>query len=590
MKYIIVLLLLLVPTVSYAHTEFNECCTMDQRIDVASFEPIAESISGKSNAVIDKWMMNELKPEKVIDSIVNEPGVVTKDITGLGSVRIRGSRSFDTKYLYDGFPLRDPSHTQSNFGSFFGDTLGFGESEIQILKGASSVLYGSEAIGGVVSIEPVHLDRMESQTEYGSAETFRQSFDSEPVSIEYGNSQKYETVNMRLSHQFGNFNPFLIYQSTDAALHSSPSITNNSQSYDRRDENDRRETKYYQTGIKADMDDTHIKLSYSNSDRRFEFLPNSDGTGFWSDGSYIGESIFFDANSKILGTIFGYSFTKDFLGIQSEGLKSDYSDQYKNDLYLERRFDFDNLSVLGGLRHSINEYSKDRTTYDLSASYHLNEYIIRSHFGTGFRAPSLYELYGAYLSSSGRTESGNPYLSPERASSFDIGIEKTFNEKVTVGVTFFRNSILNKIDYVSSTYKNVDGGLNTYGVESFYEHFLFGNSSLRLSHTRTVQPGMLDVAPYEFNISYRVHKDKFELFSGIGYKDDHQVAIYNNTTSTTDKVYEDGSFNSYATLTYKINDNVSLYGRVENIFNQNYSDGGYRKEGFEAYAGFKVVV
>ena len=45
---------------------------------------------------------------------------------------------------------------------------------------------------------------------------------------------------------------------------------------------------------------------------------------------------------------------------------------------------------------------------------------IKSSYGTGFRFPSLYEMYFVYTSNS----SSLPFVKAENSKSFDIGIEK----------------------------------------------------------------------------------------------------------------------------------------------------------------------
>ena len=590
MKAVVIALgLVMFGSTLYAHSELHECCTLDQRIDVASVEPTVQSVSGKSTAVLDSYFIEEMKPLKLIDSIVNVPGVVTKDITGLGSVRIRGARSFDTKYLYDGFPLKDPSHPQGSWGSFFGDTISFGNSEIQFLKGAGSVLYSSEAMGGVVGIEPLPITGVTSTTEYGSRESLLQSFDSEVASVSYADSVDSETINVRLSKQLDTVMPFFIYQSTDAPLHNAP-FTGTVLTHNVKDENDRRETWYWQSGVKVEKEPVSAKLSYSDASRRFVFLPNSDGTGFYSDGFFNGQVVFGDFNVKVLDTILGYSYQRDFMEIETSP-DSDTSDLYQNDVYIERKFDTEKLHVNLGSRYALHEKAKDRLVYDASAAYHFPyEVIGRVHYGTSFRSPSLYELGGAFLTSFGRFEIGNTDLSPERGGSFDIGLEKTFDQKVTVGTTFFQHELQNRIDFVGMSYANVPGDLTTYGYEAFYEQFLFGFASLRLSYTRTIQPGLIDISPNMYEATFRIDRKKWKLFTGISYRDEHSINLFNMSTFMVDKVTEDSRWTTQATLTYVINDNVSIYGRVENVLDEVYYDGGYKKDGFSAYAGVKISI
>ena len=382
--------------------------------------------------------------------------------------------------------------------------------------------------------------------------------------------------------------PFFIYQSTEAPLHNAPFLDTHT-IYDIRDENDRRETWYWQAGTKISHDYFKAKISYSDSSRRFLFLPNSDGTGFFSDGYFNGQSIFADINTSVLDTTLGYTFTRDFMEIETSP-DSDTSDRYQNDLYLERKVEIGDINILLGSRYSIHEISKNRFTYDISASYNLDGYILRSHYGTGYRVPSLYELHGAFLSSFGRFEIGNQDLSPERSESFDVGVEKTWNDKTTVGLTGFWHNIKNKIDFIGSGYVNVDGENKTYGYEAYYEQFLFGKTSLRASYTRTIQSGLLDVSPYEAMVTLRTSRKRWSLFSGIGYKSDHEIALFDINTFTVPKVHEGAYWTSFATTSYKVSENVEVYARIENVLDEVYYDGGYKKDGFNVYAGVKISI
>ncbi|MGV8209162.1 TonB-dependent receptor, partial [Pseudomonas aeruginosa] len=63
------------------------------------------------------------------------------------SLRIRGAEGHHTVVLIDGVKLNDPSSTQGGFD--FGNLLIGDASRIEVLRGAQSTLWGSQAIGGV---------------------------------------------------------------------------------------------------------------------------------------------------------------------------------------------------------------------------------------------------------------------------------------------------------------------------------------------------------------------------------------------------------------------------------------------------------
>ncbi|MBN2831358.1 MAG: TonB-dependent receptor, partial [Candidatus Omnitrophica bacterium] len=119
--------------------------------------------------------------------------------------------------------------------------------------------------------------------------------------------------------------------------------------------------------------------------------------------------------------------------------------------------------VIRGENHST---FGNNITYGLSSSYliTLTNTKLKASIGTGFRAPSLYELFDSY--------SGNRGLNPEKSKSFDIGFEQNiFDDRFSFGFTYFENKIKNKIDWQSTglrtgEYANI-GGAEIYGIESF---------------------------------------------------------------------------------------------------------------------------
>ena len=88
---------------------------------------------------------------------------------GTGGIRLRGGRAQDTRYLLDGIPLNDPLTIDGSVNAAF--LPGAGLERIEIVKGAQSGLYGSNAVGGVVnmlSLRPIQHRQTEVLAEGGS--------------------------------------------------------------------------------------------------------------------------------------------------------------------------------------------------------------------------------------------------------------------------------------------------------------------------------------------------------------------------------------------------------------------------------------
>ena len=112
----------------------------------------------KSVYVVDKKDMETQQQTSIPEALDIVPGVMVQNQGGPGqysALNIRGASSEYVQFQYNGFPLRDASDTQTTFQYLEGDLFGqSGINRIEVLNGSNSVLYGSQAIGGVVNIIP----------------------------------------------------------------------------------------------------------------------------------------------------------------------------------------------------------------------------------------------------------------------------------------------------------------------------------------------------------------------------------------------------------------------------------------------------
>lgn len=134
---------------------------------------------GSSVTVIDREHIENTKKTKVADLLDEVPGVVAVRSGASGgdvtSVFIRGADSDHTKVIIDGVVMNDPVDPSRRFE--FGQLETTNIDRIEVLRGAQSTLYGSDAIGGVISITTKKGKGKPTFTfssEAGSFETFRQ--------------------------------------------------------------------------------------------------------------------------------------------------------------------------------------------------------------------------------------------------------------------------------------------------------------------------------------------------------------------------------------------------------------------------------
>ena len=612
----LLLVLLLVSTQCYA----NEL-PLEEYIEVGSLVRKPQSQVGKTVNIIDSTILDEYKFANLSDSFHNVPGIYVKRVngqSGLTNIRIRGARSIDTKLLFNGIPLQDPSDPQGSANPFIGDLLAQGVSKVEVLSGASSSTWGSEAIGGVVNIVPKkgELNGLRAFVEGGTYRTFREGaevtapgifleatrLDSEGFDHHDDYSQTHFSGNINRDFDRFNVEGTWLYQRTSAMLNDGPVITGGVLQEDVDDPNDKREYEVVHSSLKTTVDirDNIVfknTIGVTESDRRFTFLPDSE-FDWYSDGIFRGNDFILQdqvtfTHNDYLATTVGHQYERQWYELDQKDVKeSDQADYYSNDYYLEENVDYKNLHLILAIRENTHEYAKSRATFDISGVVDLPKFNTRlhSHLGTSYRYPSLYEQYGAFLTSFGRFEIGNAGLSPERAKSFDIGADWRITPNTDVGGTFFWNDIRNKISFRGLSYANQDGVDSNRGIEVYLERYLLDGLSIRTSYTYTEGDNLVDVPESLWDVSLRYAKDKWIANVRTRYVSDHKIMAFNMDDFTVDTLTEKGRFTLDSTISYKIKPDVEVFVRVENLLGEDYNEGGYRTPGARVYGGITWTI
>ena len=151
----------------------------DDREIVVTATGIEQDIedTGAAISVITEADIRDRQIVSVADILQELPGVNVTQSGGLGSqtsVRIRGAESDQTLVLINGIRVNDPSSPDGAFD--FGNLLAGNIERIEVLRGASGVTWGSQAVGGVVNITtkaPTEDLTLFAQGEYGAHDTVR---------------------------------------------------------------------------------------------------------------------------------------------------------------------------------------------------------------------------------------------------------------------------------------------------------------------------------------------------------------------------------------------------------------------------------
>jgi len=122
----------------------------EQVVVSATGTPVPDTQVGASVSVIDDGQMQTLNKLDVLENLRLMPGaqiVQASQRGGLTSLYIRGGNSDFNKIMVDGIPVNDIG---GNFD--FAQLSNTGVGNLEVLRGSNSVLYGSDALSGVVNV------------------------------------------------------------------------------------------------------------------------------------------------------------------------------------------------------------------------------------------------------------------------------------------------------------------------------------------------------------------------------------------------------------------------------------------------------
>jgi vitamin B12 transporter len=228
-------------------------------------------------------------------------------------------------------------------------------------------------------------------------------------------------------------------------------------------------------------------------------------------------------------------------------------------------FDINHNSWLmnAGARRDDNSLHSSVNTYRLGVGYLVNDvFTLTAGTNTGFKAPSLYEMYGA--DNYGYT--GNPNLTEEKSVTYETGI-KTKVEGFESQFNIFTTRVSDQISYGNSTYSNdTDGAHVTKGWE-FSSTQSMDDTRLSISVTGlsaqdsakkevTRRPKLSSYVGIEHDMS-----EKLTLWGTYNYYGKHRD-IHPTSYATVDM---DKQTTVDAGFGYSVNEDVVVNGTVTNI-------------------------
>ena len=606
----------------------------DTIVVTASRAPQPLSRVGQSLTVLDAPEIARRQTQFATDLLRTTPGLsVSRNggVGGIASVFIRGAESDQTVALIDGVKLNNPASPGGGFD--FGNLLTGNIARIEILRGPSSVLWGSQAIGGVVNIvtvAPTDALTINARAEGGSFGTGQAvgniSGTVGPLAASAGAgyfradgiSAFSERRGGREADGYRNTgaNARAVLTLTDALSVEARGYYSNGKAQidgfapptfafgDTREFSRTREFVGY-GGVNAALFDGKLKnrlgYAYTNTRRR-NFDPNgftyetfaSRGTNErfeyqgvatpldWVTATFGAER----ETSKYRSTSFG--------GPQARGrarLDSGYGQVAVTPLA--------GLTATAGVRHDEHDRFGGATTFAASGVWTIAATTLRASYSEGFKAPTLFQL---------QSDFGNQTLRPERARGWDAGVtQRLAGGRIEASATYFDRRSRDLIDFAScfgvvsaicvgrpfGTYDNiarsrargVEVALAVTPVEALrvQANYTYLDAENRASGSANYGKQLARRPRHTVNLVADYAWD-FGLSTGA------TVSVEGDRfDDAPNRRRTDGHVTADLRAAYPVTANIEVYGRVENLFDARYETVfQYGTPGRAAYGGVRL--
>lgn len=543
------------------------------------------------------------------------------------TVRIRGGSAAQTLVIIDGAVMNSPTLGQFNFANVTMENI----ENIEILRGPQSMLWGSDAMGGVINIQTRRGRGRPTASaffEYGSFLSIREgtalSGQSGPFDYSFGLSRWDFTGFSAVDYRRGAAERDA-YRNWHASTRLGLALPQDG----RLDFNFRwlNGDTDIDTGVGEGFDvfsakNTSHQFVYAGSwrqpvttwweqlvtmSRQTENFANQRGTLQRNLATGAITPVFGAGTTDVINTLVNrievqenftlaeplllnvaYQFREGIgenIGTFTDKIVSSNSGFGQLQLNL-----WDRLLATAGVRQDKYNVSGSATTWRVTGGYVHPETgtKVRGSYGTGFRAPDINELFFPNF--------GTPTLKPEESQGFDVGVDQTlFDKTLSLSANYYWNRFRDLIQGVASLAEcgedpffpglgfpafcaqNI-GTATTRGVEAGFKYLLVRNHPFLKS---------LDLSG---QFTYTLSRDQetgtrlartpvYQASAVLGYQPVDPLRVYLefryvgkrfNDRDNLEPLDPFDVFNLVAE--YDVTEQVQVYTRVANLFNQEYEE------------------
>ena len=523
------------------------------------------------------------------------------------SLKIRGGKLANVLILVDGIPLKDVTgndYTATDLRLFASENI----ESIEILNGASSVLYGSNATVSVINIKTKKSSQQALEgrigARIGSFGTFGQNLSAQGKINQWnyqfsGSNEKSDGISAALGENFDkdgfekqNANATVGYSTQNFNVNVNAGYQHHYYDFD----NGAFEDGKYKGNDTQKFSGLNAQYSYEKGNITFNSRISQNkkelqipvNSSYETQLNYKGKNFFNEIYNQYsfsdnINFILGISNEVQSLGSDKlpwnfEEVKFNDTNISNTDIYTNFNTKFlENFHLDFGGRLTNNSEFKNHFIYSINP-YYLKEfestyYKIGFSYSTAFIAPTLYQVYG--FSSAGTLPNAN--LKPEKNASQEIDF--SFGKKdqsLVINISFYQRKEKDIISWLdlgnwTNKYQNIDENTSK-GFEfvikykineiiNFGGNFSFNendNQEMTLRQPKQRINSFVELLPLKgskINLSYTYTSARKDRYS-FPY-------IYVNNKS----------FNLFnLNINQKFGKNVEAFVNVNNLFNTSYTD------------------
>ncbi len=572
--------------------------------------PAAET--GSSVTVIDAEALAARQYAFVADALRDAAGVlIARNGSGGGfaGARVRGSSNGQVLVLIDGVAVNDPAAPQGGFNFATLDLVDI--ERIEILRGPQSLLYGADAIGGVISITTAGAGGapLSAFLEGGSLGTARGGA-SATIGDE-GAFLRTTVSGIRTGgvSRAGGGTERDGYRSLAGSLRAGAALTDRwrvegtARFSDSHADIDGFPPPFFSLADTLETEDTQdyslsgvlrhvgdrgadgvngaLTLAYSAIDRRNE---DQGVETFAADGDRLGADYLVSAplgpHLRLVGGAEAEQTSVTVSGVDERASSGAVFGLLEAEIVNRL------IISAGGRRDEFSNFNGATTARVAGAWSGFDGWVLRASWGEGFRAPTLFELnfdqFGIVP---------NPNLRPERSTGVDAGVERSFggsaDPRLTARATFFRSRVRDQIDFdfLGNGYFNIDAA-RARGVEVEIDWRPAKALGASLAYTLT---DAVDLGTGAALLRVPRHKATAVVSWAPVAALTLSASVIVNGREADFPAPNDAFARVDLRAAWRVSGEIEIYGRVENATDADYQDvSGYGEPGASAYAGVRI--